>query len=63
MISDLFTTFDPELKITAPEKRCPKARRNVPYVGMKEVDVVCEVLEEKSLVEYGDRQVTATVKG
>lgn len=65
LISDLFTTFDPELKITALKGKTfiPEGNAFEALRAMKEVDVVCEVLEEKALIEYRDRQVTATVKG
>ena len=65
MVSDLFTNFDPELKITAREGKTfdGKDERVQSLRSMPEIDIFTETLEEQAMVEYKDRQVMAVIKG
>jgi lipoprotein-releasing system permease protein len=65
MVAGLFTSFDPELKITAREGKVFDAKD--PLIAsvreMSEVEVFTETLEENAMVQYRDRQAMATIKG
>jgi lipoprotein-releasing system permease protein len=65
MVAELFTSFDPELKITAREGKVFDSRDSLvaEIRGMKEVDVFTETLEENAMVQYRDRQAMAVIKG
>lgn len=65
MVSDLFTAFDPELKITAREGKTfdGQDERIRSLHAMPEIAVFTETLEEQAMVEYKDRQVMAVIKG
>lgn len=65
MVADLFTSFDPELKITARESKVfdGQDERILALSSWPEVAVATETLEEQSMVEYKDRQVMAVIKG
>ena len=66
MVEQLFTAFDPELKITAREGKVftpdddpdIRAVRALPYI-----DVWTETIEENAMVQYKDHQTMATIKG
>jgi lipoprotein-releasing system permease protein len=65
MTEQLFTSFDPDLKISAREGKVFDA--TAPVVAgvrkMAEVEVFTETLEENAMVQYRDRQAMATIKG
>jgi lipoprotein-releasing system permease protein len=65
MVAGLFTSFDPELKITAREGKVFDAKD--PLIAsvreMSEVEVFTETLEENAMVQYRDRQAMAVIKG
>jgi lipoprotein-releasing system permease protein len=65
MTEQLFTSFDPDLKISAREGKVFDA--TAPAVAgvrkMAEVEVFTETLEENAMVQYRDRQAMATIKG
>jgi lipoprotein-releasing system permease protein len=65
MMEQLFTSFDPDLKISAREGKVFDA--TAPAVAgvrkMAEVEVFTETLEENAMVQYRDRQAMATIKG
>ena len=65
LISTLYSTFDPELKIEAVKGKTFSADDSLfnQVRHLPEVAVFSEVLEENVLVSYGDRQIPATVKG
>lgn len=65
MVADLFTAFDPELKIIAREGKTfdGKDARIQALRGMPEIAVFTETLEEQAMVEYKDRQAMAIIKG
>ena len=65
LVSDMFSSFDPDLKITAVEGKTfsldsaafDQVRR------MPGVEVFTEVVEENALVSFRDKHIPATVKG
>lgn len=65
MVADLFTSFDPQLKITARESKTFDGQddRIQSLRTWPEVAIVTEALEEQAMVEYKDRQVMAVIKG
>lgn len=65
MVADLFTAFDPQLKITPAtgkymEADAPELRKVKSY---KDVAVYTETIEDQALLMLNNRQVMATVKG
>ncbi len=65
MVSAIFNTFDPDLKITSTEGKTFRADRSKLKL-LADVDgVSCYSLtvEENALLQYGDRQFFATIKG
>lgn len=64
-VADLFTVFDPELKVTIAEGKVFDAQdpRIQAIRQMPEVDVLTETLEENAMVQYKDRQTMAVIKG
>ncbi|MGL4293704.1 MAG: FtsX-like permease family protein [Bacteroidales bacterium] len=65
LISTLYSTFDPQLKIETVKGKTFNADDSlfVSISKMPEIAVFSEVLEENVLISYGDRQIPATVKG
>jgi lipoprotein-releasing system permease protein len=65
MVSGIFNTFDPDIKITAAEGKTfvpDSARLNL----LSDINGVAKwslTLEENALLKYGDRQYIATIKG
>ncbi len=65
MVSAIFNTFDPDIKITASEGKTFIADTSL-LTRLSEIDgVACYslTLEENALLKYGDRQYIATIKG
>lgn len=65
MVANLFTAFDPELKIVAAEGKFMQADSKA-LQNLKEHDeiaVYSEVLEDQALLTTHNRQVMATIKG
>jgi len=65
MVSAIFNTFDPDIKITASEGKTFIADTSS-LTRLSEIDgVTCYslTLEENALLKYGDRQYIATIKG
>lgn len=65
LTSMFFSVFDPELKITPVEGKVfdpttPEMKRICEF---PEIRLVCEVLQENALVQYGDRQDISVLKG
>ena len=65
MVEQLFTAFDPQLKITAREGKVfspddPAIRQ---IQALPCVEVWTETLEDNAMVQYKDRQAMATIKG
>ena len=65
MVADLFTAFDPELKITARQGKVFDASdpRIAALSERPDIQVVTQTLEEHVMVQYKDRQAMAIVKG
>lgn len=65
MVADLFTSFDPELKITSREGKTFDSldERIQTLREWPEIEIVTEALEEQAMVEYKDRQVMVMIKG
>lgn len=65
MVANLFTAFDPELKIVAAEGKFmqadSKALQNLK--NHDEIAVISEILEDQALLTIHNRQVMATIKG
>jgi lipoprotein-releasing system permease protein len=65
MVSNIFNTFDPDIKITAIRGKsfiADSARLKL-LSEVKGVDCYSLVIEENAILEYGDRQNIATIKG
>lgn len=65
LVSTLFSSFDPELKITPRTGKVfdPQDSQIEKVKKLPSIDVWCEVLEDNALVRYDNRQVVAVVKG
>ena len=65
MVSNLFTAFDPEIKITTREGKVFDAQdqRIASLRNMPQIEVFTETLEESAMVQYKDRQIMAVIKG
>jgi lipoprotein-releasing system permease protein len=65
MVSEIFNTFDPDIKITAAEGKTFIADTSRLKLLAKVEGVSCYslALEENALLKYGDRQYIATIKG
>lgn len=65
MVANLFTAFDPELKIVATEGKFMRANSKEleKLKQHKEITVCSEVLEDQALLTTHNRQVMATIKG
>ena len=65
MVTAIFNTFDPELKITSVEGKTFNADTSKLKLLASVDGVACYSLtvEENALLEYGDRQFFATIKG
>ena len=65
MIRSLFSSFDPDLKITASRGKTFSSEDNRIEAIRKLEDIAffSEVIEENALLRYGDRQYIAKVKG
>ena len=65
MVSTIFNTFDPELKISvvAGKVFTPDSASLVRLSEIKGVSSFSLTLEENALLNYGDRQFIATIKG
>lgn len=65
LVSNLFTAFDPELKVVpAAGKVFDRQDKSIVAIRkMPEVALVCESLEDNALVQYQGRQAMAVVKG
>jgi lipoprotein-releasing system permease protein len=65
MVSAIFNTFDPDIKITAAEGKTFVAdtSRLKLLANVKGVSCYSLTIEENALLKYGDRQYIATIKG
>ncbi len=65
MVSSIFNTFDPDLRITAAEGKTfsPDSAKLMLLSGTEGISCYSLTLEENALLKYADRQYIATVKG
>ena len=65
MVSAIFNTFDPDIKITASEGKTfiPDTSRLKLLANVEGLSCYSLTLEENALLKYGDRQFIATIKG
>ena len=65
MVAELFTAFDPQLKISARTGKVftPDSDAFAQVKALPEVAVWMETLEENAMVQYKDRQTMVTLKG
>lgn len=65
MVSTIFNTFDPDIKISAAEGKTfiPDTSKLELLANTSGVSVYSLTLEENALLKYGDRQYIATIKG
>ncbi len=65
LITDMFSSFDPELRITLAEgKSFDTAQPEIKQLRQqKSIAVFTEVIEENALLRFKDKQMPATVKG
>ena len=65
MVVQLFTAFDPQLKITVREGKVFDAQdeRIRAVCALHEVEVFTETLEENAMVQYKDRRAMVVLKG
>ena len=65
LVSNLFTAFDPELKVVPAAGKVFDGQDKfiVALRKMPEVALVCESLEDNALVQYQGRQAMAVIKG
>src|ERR1035437_8673352 len=65
LISDMFSAFDPDLKITLTHGKTFDVNSNefAELRKMKSVAVFTEVIEENALLRFRDKQMPATIKG
>ncbi|MCL1938475.1 MAG: ABC transporter permease [Candidatus Azobacteroides sp.] len=65
LISNMFSSFDPELKITPAKGKVfdPSTTLFAPVYSLPEIDVISKSLEDNVLLKYGERQTPAIMKG
>ncbi|MEG1685863.1 MAG: FtsX-like permease family protein [Bacteroides sp.] len=65
MVSDFFTAFDPEIKITSAHGKVfdSKDERMKKLRALSEVEVFTESLEENAMAQYKGRQTMVVIKG
>jgi lipoprotein-releasing system permease protein len=65
LVSSIFNTFDPDLKITAAEGKVfmPDSTNLIRLSEIKGISAYSLTLEENALLRYGDRQYIAIIKG
>jgi ABC-type lipoprotein release transport system permease subunit len=65
LVSDMFSSFDPELKITAVRGKVfdPSDTVFLKIRSLPAIDLITETIEDNVLIRYRDRQVPAILKG
>lgn len=65
LVSDMFSSFDPELKITPVKGKVfdPETENFLEVYSLAEIDRISESLEDNVLVKYKERQVPVVLKG
>ena len=65
LIKSLFNSFDPDIKITIVKGKSfvPDSAKYVQIKAIPSIVEIAEVVEENALIQYGDKQYIATIKG
>ena len=65
LVSEMFSSFDPELKITAVQGKVfdPTTEKFMEIRSFPEVEVIAESVEDNVLISYRERQIPAVLKG
>jgi ABC-type lipoprotein release transport system permease subunit len=65
LVSDMFSAFDPELKITPVKGKVfdPETDLFLQIRSLPEIDFISESLEDNAIVVYSGRQIPAVLKG
>ncbi|GHT71341.1 membrane protein [Bacteroidia bacterium] len=65
LVSEMFSKFDPELKITVKEGKTfdPRTKEIQKIKNLEDIAVFTEILEDNVLLKYRGRQVPAILKG
>jgi len=65
LVSEMFSSFDPELKITSVQGKVfdPTTEVFLEIRSLPEIDLITESLEDNVLIRYRERQVPAVLKG
>ncbi|MBP5317958.1 MAG: ABC transporter permease [Paludibacteraceae bacterium] len=63
LVEDLFSNFDPEIKITATESKVFAPDSVLPLLDDERVLLVSRVLEENALLQFGKKQMPVVIKG
>jgi lipoprotein-releasing system permease protein/zinc transport system substrate-binding protein len=65
LVSDMFSAFDPELKITPVKGKVfdPTTGKFPEIYALPEIECISESLEDNAFIRYKDRQVPAILKG
>ena len=66
LVADMFSAFDPELKITPAKGKVFSVQENqniLQIYSLSEVEFIAETLEDNALLKYQERQIPVTLKG
>ncbi len=65
LIKSLFNSFDPDIKISIIEGKSfvPDSVKYVQIKAIPSIAEIAEVVEENALIQYGEKQYIATIKG
>ncbi|MDD2385341.1 MAG: FtsX-like permease family protein [Bacteroidales bacterium] len=65
LLKRLYNSFDPDIKVIAAEGKTFEANQNLlsKLENIDFIDVYSMCLEENAMLEYGDKQIIATIKG
>ncbi|MDH8702107.1 lipoprotein-releasing system permease protein [Dysgonomonadaceae bacterium PH5-43] len=65
LVSDMFSSFDPELKITPVKGKVfnPNDSLLLEIYSLPEIETISETLEDNAIVKYNERQVPVVMKG
>lgn len=65
VVAEQFTAFDPDIKITAASGKVitTDATEIAEVAGLREVETFSFCVEDKAMVEYGNKQAMVTIKG
>ena len=65
LIKSLFNSFDPDIKVTIVEGKSfvPDSAKYAQVKALPAIVEIAEVVEENALIQYGEKQYIATIKG